>query len=127
VTGLQVALVLGLVLAAAASRAEVDPSSPEALVPDPGRNLWVKRCAYCHGEEGTAHNVLGLRYGARNFTDVSWQSRTSDEQIRRSILEGVRGTKMRAFRGYYTDPEVTLLLGVIRGFRGTKIGDGTTP
>jgi mono/diheme cytochrome c family protein len=118
-------LLIALLLAAGRSGAP-GAYDGETVERDPGMVLWLKRCAYCHGDEGTAHNTLGLRYRARNFTDVAWQARTSDARIRSSILLGVPGTKMRGFRASYSDAEVDLLVAVIRGFRGTKIGDGTT-
>src|SRR5262245_39341688 len=113
-----VGVATALILAQALGPLEAGPG--KEVPSDPGMRLRGKKGSYCHGEDGRAHNVLGLRYGARDFTDTAWQDRTSDAQIRRSILEGVPGTKMRAFRRFYSDGEVELLLGAIRQFRGGR-------
>src|SRR5215471_10736233 len=61
-----------------------------------GQDIWRARCAMCHGVAGDGRG--NPSYGARNVTAGDWQDSRSDDDIRSAIREGVRGTRMRAFK-----------------------------
>lgn len=69
-------------------------SGAPALAGD-GAKLYNKRCAICHGKDGTANNKMGK--GSANFNDREWQAKTSIDDVIRVTSEGVPDTKMRAF------------------------------
>jgi high-affinity iron transporter len=62
---------------------------------------FSRNCALCHGAAGDGHGVRvsSLSSKPRDFTDHTWQQRTSDRHIFFVIREGVSGTAMPAWRG----------------------------
>jgi mono/diheme cytochrome c family protein len=53
-------------------------------------SLYGQRCVTCHGLRGAADGIAGasLHPSPRNFTDPTWQARTSDTRIRDVIKDG---------------------------------------
>jgi mono/diheme cytochrome c family protein len=68
-------------------------SSSSAMPTDPkikADQIFKNSCATCHGDDGKG-NGLGaaqLEPKPRNYTDKAWQAATSDEQIKKVIMEG---------------------------------------
>jgi hypothetical protein len=52
--------------------------------------LYEQRCTTCHGARGAADGIAGasLHPPPRNFTDATWQARTSDLRIHDVIKDG---------------------------------------
>jgi len=55
-----------------------------------GRELFLERCATCHGENGDGQGPgsAGLNPKPRDFRDPEWQRAVSDEHIERVIAYG---------------------------------------
>ncbi len=49
---------------------------------------WDRQCAKCHGAKGRGDGPEGPMVNAPDLTRADWQSKVSDEQIARVILEG---------------------------------------
>ncbi len=98
-----------LVLALWACEREVPAAYRSVVVPaarlgDPaarerGRELFARSCALCHGErgDGRGQRRAGLSTPPRDFTDPTWQARTSSLRIFVTLREGVPGTSMASW------------------------------
>jgi mono/diheme cytochrome c family protein len=76
-------------------------------------DLFQRRCARCHGADGT-----GSTFPAPDFTNARWHRQRSDDQLLVSILEG-KGRGMPAFRGKLSDEGADELVTLIRTFDPT--------
>jgi mono/diheme cytochrome c family protein len=83
-----------------------------SAAPD-GAKLYRKKCTVCHGKEGVPPKAFA-KQGVRNHQDPEWQKATSDEALRKVIVEGSKGTMMRAFRKELKPEEVEALVKHIR-------------
>ena len=54
------------------------------------RPLYERRCAQCHGADGTGKGPGAAGLGTRvpDFTDGGWQSDISDDRMRAAIVQG---------------------------------------
>ena len=52
--------------------------------------LFVTRCAACHGTEGTGNGpaAAGLNPKPRNYADRAWQKTVTDAEIEKAIVYG---------------------------------------
>jgi mono/diheme cytochrome c family protein len=87
------------------------------------REIYASSCVSCHGASGTGDGLAaaGLPAKPANFSDASWQSRTSDQQIERAIVGGGaavgKSPLMPANPNLAAKPQVVAALQkVIRGF-----------
>jgi mono/diheme cytochrome c family protein len=66
----------------------VAPSAPSPV--DEARTTFRTVCASCHGERGHGDGAAAaaLNPRPRNYADKAWQASVTDEQIRKTILEG---------------------------------------
>ena len=56
-----------------------------------GAELFEKKCAACHGKDGKAETTMGKKLNMRDLTKPSVQQNSTDEQLEKLILEGVKG------------------------------------
>jgi cytochrome c6 len=80
-------------------------------------DLWKAKCKSCHGEAGAAETPNGKKYKVDNLTDAGWQSRHSDEKIKKVIMEGKKDTKMKAYKDKLSEAEIDALVKHIRTFK----------
>ncbi len=94
-----------------------------------GKKLYTERCEHCHGVEGDGQGVA-TEYvfpRPRDFTEGVYKFRTrhetedgnrlaSDEDIYRSICEGLHGSSMPGWCGFFTDAQVRQLVHYIKTF-----------
>jgi len=52
--------------------------------------LWKANCASCHGADGKAQTEQGAKMGVADLTTADWQKKYTDDQIKKSILEGTK-------------------------------------
>ena len=64
-----------------------------------GRDLFLKKCALCHGERADGNGVRqkGLSGAAVNFQSRDWRASTSARRVFMIVSEGKRGTSMPAW------------------------------
>ena len=105
---------LGAVLAAA----------PAAAQPVDGRKVYDSHCAICHGAKGDGGGPGADRVAVkpRDFTTGRYKLRStgsgqlpSDDDLRRSIRQGMPGTAMIP-QDHLSDVEVEAVIGVVKGF-----------
>lgn len=109
----------GSVVALAQSEADIEA----------GKKLYTERCGHCHGPEGDGQGYA-TEYvfpKPRDFTEGVYKFRTrhetedgnrlaSDEDIYRSICEGLHGTSMPGWCGFFTETQVMQLVYYIKTF-----------
>ena len=79
------------------------------------RELFVDRCARCHGHDGRGATKLGEVVKAPDFTDADWwEDGISDARLKASIAGG-KG-EMPAFRRKLSRSEISSLAAYVRGF-----------
>jgi len=126
----------GLVLLAAcgkhpASEAATSKAEPiesdEPPPPDPAqeaRKLFNTKCITCHGDHGAGDgpNSVTLDPKPRAFGDAKWQDSVSDEQIKKTIVEGGpavgKSAAMSANPELQNKPdELSALVKIVRDFK----------
>jgi mono/diheme cytochrome c family protein len=79
---------------AAATTKPAPPPPPPP--PDPvadARNLFNTKCVVCHGDHGAGDGpgAAALNPKPRAFADPAWQASVTDEQLKKTIVEGGAG------------------------------------
>jgi len=92
------------------------PSGDDRASPAGAAELYLKKCASCHGKDGRAKTFLAKFNSARNLTDRKWQAEVSDERIFNSITNG-KGKKMPSFGKKLSEPEINSLVVYVRGLK----------
>ena len=82
---------------------------PAAGAPGPGRAIYERDCAMCHGMDGVASRI---GRGAVDLNDPDWQQRTSEERIVQVIEEG-RG-QMPGWKSRLSEEEIRAVAGYVR-------------
>lgn len=54
------------------------------------RKIYAERCATCHGDSGKGDGAgaAALNPKPRSFTDAAWQTKTTDDALRKVIVGG---------------------------------------
>lgn len=90
-------------------------SSDKGARPAGAAELYLKKCASCHGKDGRAKTFKAKFNSARNLADPEWQAVVSDERIFNSITNG-KG-KMPTFGKKLSEPEINSLVAYVRGLK----------
>ncbi|MBI5361636.1 MAG: c-type cytochrome [Planctomycetes bacterium] len=80
------------------------PLCAQEAAPTP-RDLFVKHCAQCHGENGDGNGVQKLDKPARSFKDGGFSYGNTPEALLRTITFGIPGTPMPSFANALTDAQ----------------------
>ena len=104
-------------------------ATPAAAASDPGKQLYMDRCQHCHGESGDGKGVSAavVYPKPRDFTSGIYKFRThhetvngnkmpGDEDIFRSINDGLHGTSMPGWSGFYNKQQMAQLVSYIKTF-----------
>jgi cytochrome c553 len=75
--------------AAAAPAAAGAPAGGVAATEE-AKNVFAQRCTLCHGADGRGDGPASanLNPKPRNYSDAAWQASISDEQLKKTIVEG---------------------------------------
>jgi cytochrome c6 len=96
-------------------------AGPARAAPDAAaKELYTKKCASCHGDDGKAETKLGKKYDAESFASAKFQEKHTDEQIEKSITEGKAKTKMKPFKDKLTPEEIKAMVQMVRSFAPAK-------
>jgi|GEM_PF-2021436 len=63
-----------------------------------GAGLYADLCAKCHGNRGRGDTKMGMKLGARNFTDATVQASFTDTQALDVIKNGMKRAGMTVMR-----------------------------
>lgn len=82
-----------------------------------GKKIYVAKCSLCHGAAGKGDSPAGasLNPKATDFTDKAKMSK-SDEELFKSISNGIKGTAMMGFAGSLSEKERWDVIAYIRTF-----------
>jgi len=93
-------------------------SMPLCAQEDPGKDLFLKYCKACHGEDGKAQTPMGKRLNIRDYTKAEVQAEFTDERIAQVIKEGITDDKgkkvMLPFDKKMSAEEITAVVAFIR-------------
>ncbi len=84
------------------------------------KHNWDLHCAQCHGTDGKGKTKMGEKLGVKDLTDPALQAKVSDEDMVKTIKNGVRSggmTRMKAYGDVLTDEEIRQLVKLIRSFK----------
>jgi len=104
------------------SEKKVVDSFPKATLQKTGTNeLFISRCASCHGNEGKGDGPAssGLSSRPADLT-LSKTQKKNDAELEKIIAEGRAGTSMPPWRGNLTEKEISELVGYIRKLSAAK-------
>jgi DMSO reductase family type II enzyme heme b subunit len=112
--------------ASALAQTGATPLAPEA---EAGKQFYIDRCQHCHGENGDGKGVSAavVYPKPRDFTSGIYKFRThhettngnkmaGDEDIFRSINDGLHATSMPAWGGFYNKQQIGQLVAYIKTF-----------
>lgn len=105
-------------------------SSTPAPSTDRGKQLYVKHCSACHGDNGNtavwARN--GLNPPPRNFTSAASREELSRERMLTSVTYGRPGTAMMSFKSRLSTEEIELVVDFVRReFMGMNSSSSSLP
>jgi len=97
-----------------------------AFQQSPGKVLYERDCAFCHGADGLADTPVGriLSPRPRRFADPIEMARLTDDQIYQAIKNGMPGTAMAAWGEVLNEPEIGDLMDYIHEFSSPVSGAG---
>ncbi len=86
---------------------------------DETADLYVKKCATCHGRDGKGQTIMGKKLSIKDLTDPKVQGEVTDAQIEDQIKNGVKDKdtgkdRMTAFKDKLTDDQVKGLVKYVR-------------
>src|SRR5262249_3580148 len=103
--------------------------TPTAADLEAGKQLYTEHCMHCHGENGDGKGASAAVVSPkpRDFTSGTYKFRTrhenangnkmaADEDIFRSINDGLHGTSMPAWGGFLAKPQIWQLVHYVKTF-----------
>jgi len=81
-------------------------------------DLYMRRCARCHGKDGRGRTPKGRQLKARDFTDPDFQVQKSDAALLDAVINGT-DHDMPAFGTILSGTQIRSLVEVVRKF-GTR-------
>lgn len=112
---------------AASSQPVAAAPEPPPAPPDPAadaRKLFSTKCIVCHGDHGAGDGpgAAALNPKPRAFADATWQASVTDDQIKKTIVEG--GAAVGKSAAMSANPELadkpdelTALVKIVRDFK----------
>jgi mono/diheme cytochrome c family protein len=67
---------------------------------------WSKKCASCHGKDGAADTTMGKKHKIKSMLTDEWRAKFDAKKIKEVITNGVKDTKMQAFKDKLTPQEI---------------------
>jgi mono/diheme cytochrome c family protein len=108
---------------AADSRGETQTAAATSATLQTADQVFSTRCATCHGTSGHGNGpaAQALKPKPRDYSDAAWQKSVTDEQIKKTIIEGgaaVGKSSLMAPNADLADKPAILdaLVEIIRGF-----------
>ena len=108
-TGLTVIAIASLMSFGSIRRAAADEVS----------DLYVKKCASCHGRDGKGNTIMGKKLTIRDLTNAENMAKITDPEIEDQIRNGVKDKttgkeRMLSFKDKLTDDQIKALTKYVR-------------
>lgn len=91
------------------------PAAEKAAVGGKPSELYMKKCAKCHGDDGKAQTEKGKKMKAQDFTDPDFQQHVGDDKLIDAITNGTE-KNMPAFGKTLSAEEIAGLAKEVRSF-----------
>jgi mono/diheme cytochrome c family protein len=82
-----------------------------------GKVLFDQACARCHAVDGTGDPMQIAKLGVPDMTDPKWQAKHTDEDVRKTIIDGSKSRKMPAFNDFYNDEQIREITRHVRSLK----------
>jgi mono/diheme cytochrome c family protein len=95
------------------------PATTTTMAAGAAKN-YSKKCASCHGKDGSGKTKMGKKSGARDYRSAKVQGSFSDAEGIAAIKNGVKKKgkeKMKAYASKYSEAEIKALLQYVRAFK----------
>ena len=82
--------------------------------------LYEKDCAKCHGADGKGRTKMGLKLGAKDYTDAKVQEALKDDEALKAIQQGLKakdGTVLMKPAEGLNDEDIKGLIKHMRSFK----------
>ncbi len=78
--------------------------------------LWAKRCKSCHGVDGKADTKMGHKHKVPDMTSAKFKAdpKHTDAWMKDAIANGVKNTKMKAYKSRLSPAEIASLVAYVR-------------
>lgn len=82
-------------------------------------DIYVKKCATCHGRDGKGQTIMGKKLSIKDLTAPGELAKFTDDQIVTQIRDGVKDPatgkdRMTAFKDKLTDDQMKALTKFVR-------------
>lgn len=103
---------------AAAIAVSLSLAAAPALADEAATDIWKAKCKGCHGDTGKGDTKEGRKHKAPDMTTEEWQAKHDDAELKDAIMNGVKDTKMKAYKDKYSEAEIDALIRHIRTLKG---------
>lgn len=85
--------------------------------------LWKSKCSSCHGAAGKADTKKGTEMKIRDMSTAEYQAKITDEDIRKSMLEGINRTEggvkqeMESYQDTLKPEQIDALVAYVRALK----------
>lgn len=80
---------------------------------DDAKALWEKKCALCHGKDGSGN----AKMKTSDYTKAEVQAKMTDDDILKAIQSGVSNSKMKGYAGKLSADEIKALAAYVRSLK----------
>lgn len=83
-----------------------------------GKAVYADNCAKCHGDDGKGQTKMGIKLGARDYTDAKVQDSVTDADAVKAVKEGLKKDDkvlMKAFE--LSDDDAKAAVAFLRTFK----------
>ncbi len=86
---------------------------------DETADLYVKKCAVCHGRDGKGNTIMGKKLAIQDLTNAAEMAKLTDAQIEDQIRNGVKDKttgkdRMLSFKDKLSDAQIQALTKYVR-------------
>ena len=83
-----------------------------ALAAD-GKAVFDSKCAMCHGADGKGKEMWA-KQGMKSMADPAWQKSVTDDQLVKTVTDGIPDKKMPAYKEKLSADEIKAVVAHIR-------------